>query len=79
MDVLDRFKFGGSEAVAPATFWLEKFGTKNSLVISVTLSGIGFEHFINLVGYRMPKRGTHFRYSILVKEKLAMSLRVFGH
>jgi len=79
MGVLDRFKFGGSEAVMPAIFWLEKFGTKNSLVISVTLSGIGFEHLTNLVGYRIPKRGTHFRYSIPVKEKLATSLRVFRH
>jgi len=46
---------------------------------SVRLSGIGFEHLINLVGYRMPKRGTRFRYSIPVKEKLATSLRFFGH
>jgi hypothetical protein len=79
MGVLGSCKFGGRESIVPATFWLEKFGTKNSVMISVKLAGIGFEHSVNLVGYRMTKRGTRFRYSVAVKERLAMSLRCFGH
>jgi len=75
--VLGRYKFGGSEAVVPATFWLEKFVTNNSLMISVRLYDIGFEHRINLVGYRLPKSGHTFWIFHASKRKVGNVAAIF--